>query len=195
MSQRDAAVRAAASGDMLALQVALAAGSSVNAADPEGWTGLMHAAARGDDAAVEKLLAAGADPNKTDRAGLGALHVAAAGGKRAIVRLLIDRGADATRRDREGATPAMLAVAGGYREIADRIRSRAGPDLETGLRLSAAERGGIERLLDALGYGTGAFSDPGRQAVRRFQKSRQLAATGYVDEITLQELGRAVPPA
>jgi ankyrin repeat protein len=192
---RDAVAHSAASGDMLALQAALAAGGSVNAADPEGWTGLMYAASRGDKAAVEKLLAAGADPNKTDRAGLGALHLAAAAGQSEIVRVLLEGGADAARRDAGGATAAMLAVAAGHREIANSIRSRVGPNLEMGLGLSAAERGGIERLLNALGYGAGALSDPQRQAVRRFQESRQLAATGYVDEITLHELGRAVPPA
>ena len=60
---------------------------------------------------------------------------------------------------------------------------------ENGLRLNQATRKAIEERLAAFGADPGArdgvFDEDTRRALRRFQKSRGLPATGYVDQATI----------
>lgn len=186
--QRDAVPVASSRGDVLALRAALAAGAPVDAADSDGWTGLMYAVARGDSAMADKLLAAGASPDRRTSEGFTPLHLAAWRGDSGIVRLLLSKGADSALRDRQGSTAALIADANGHRETANVIVSHSPREHEGKLDLSAAERSGIERLLQVTGNGAAAFSESGRQAIRNYQSSRGLAVTGYINEIMMQKL-------
>ena len=85
-------------------QSLLAAGASVSARDPQGWTAL-HYAARAQARAAELLLASGADPNAPADDGTTPLHQAAVAGNVQVVKALIAAGADIVRPTAAGITP------------------------------------------------------------------------------------------
>lgn len=60
-------VRAAAIGDVAAVEAALAAGTKADARDPYGNTALMYASARGHLKVIQALREAGADPELENR--------------------------------------------------------------------------------------------------------------------------------
>ena len=89
-----ALTRAAARGDIAAVQLLLADKANPNLADPkDGRTALGIAAAQGRADIVRALLAGGADPNKRDRSGDTAMSIVQRTGKIQIGRLLKQAGA------------------------------------------------------------------------------------------------------
>ena len=104
-----AVVRAAAAGNINALQAAVEGGGDVNARDQRGLTALMHAADRGYTLIVPLLLRAGADPDLRAVDGPTALFLAVLRGHIEIVEVLLEAGADTSIRGLEGMTPIKLA--------------------------------------------------------------------------------------
>lgn len=109
-------VDAAKSGDMAAVQSALAAGADVNATNERGATPLMMAAAYGHAEIAKKLIAAGADLEKRHVGTLDAtaLMFAASSPDPAMVQLLLASGADVNTRDKMGDPAINWAVYYGY---------------------------------------------------------------------------------
>ena len=119
-SPGSAALRAAAAGNISALEEALAAGADPNARGGRGWTPLMHAANKGYKLLVPPLLKAGAKPNLQAADGATALFIAALHGRSEIIKLLMKAGADPSIKGprgrtavdverRKGVSPAVLA--------------------------------------------------------------------------------------
>lgn len=108
-------VDAAKSGDMAAVDAALAAGASPDAAIERGATALMMAAAYNRPEVVKKLIAAGADvershPNRNDAT---ALMFASSAADANMVRLLLKHGAKVDTRDKKGDPAINWAVYSG----------------------------------------------------------------------------------
>lgn len=107
---------AARTGDVAAVNAALAAGVSANVEDPHTDSLLLRAAAFGQVAVVEALLAASADPNHWSF-GESALQAAAAEGHAPVVRALLRRNANANARfDESSETALVRAVQAGHVE-------------------------------------------------------------------------------
>lgn len=100
---------AAKRGHLDVLGILLEASVLVDAADPQGRTGLILAVAHGQAAAAERLLAARASPNAASQHGLTALHYAALG-RHDIASLLLHAGAKPDPVNQEGQTPMHLAL-------------------------------------------------------------------------------------
>ena len=84
-------VAAAAEGSAWALEILLAAGSSVNSRSDAGWTALHWASTLGHVESVEVLLAAGADARSTTKEGTTCLACAGEAGHTDVVKLLVGR--------------------------------------------------------------------------------------------------------
>lgn len=80
--------RAAAAGDVYAVELLVGCGANANAPDAAGCTPLHFAAFCGHAAAAHALLAAGCDASLVNRDGKSALDVARSEGRRSVVRLL-----------------------------------------------------------------------------------------------------------
>jgi len=149
-----------------AVELLLAAGAQVDAADDHGITPLWLAAANGARAdIVQRLLRAGGNPNAAHSSGESALMSAARSGNLAAVRLLLAAGADVTVRERaRGQTALMWAAAQGHADVVQqlidagadvRARSKARPLIvnSTGnadyLGVMEVEAGGFSPLLFA----------------------------------------------
>lgn len=89
----DALRRAAAAGDLAALDAQLAGSGDIDARDEQGRTALMLAIVNGRADAVELLLAHGADPNAADAHGTTPLQAAERTGKPGISGALRRHGA------------------------------------------------------------------------------------------------------
>jgi ankyrin repeat protein len=89
-------LRAAADGDLAAVEAALAAGADIEAAAEYGDTALNRAAANGHGAVVARLIAAGANLENRGGADMTPLMNAATAGHRPSVRALIAAGAKIT---------------------------------------------------------------------------------------------------
>jgi hypothetical protein len=85
--------RAAAAGDVAAIEGLLAQATDVNARDSAGRTALLVAVLEGRGQAIATLLAHGADPNAADTAGVTPLAAALARGDAATVETLRRHGA------------------------------------------------------------------------------------------------------
>ena len=85
--------RAAAAGDLAALEGALAGSGDVDARDAQGRTALMLATLNGRADAVAELLAHGADPSGADAHGTTPLQAAVAADEREIIAMLRRYGA------------------------------------------------------------------------------------------------------
>ena len=98
--------KAAAVGDIAALERHAAAGAPLDAPDPVlGTTPLAWAALHGHADAAEWLLDNGAGVNTRNADGSTALHSAAFMGRTEVVRLMLERGADPNARHPNGARP------------------------------------------------------------------------------------------
>lgn len=124
-----ALIGAARSGDLAALQGAIAAGADLDRDDREfpkgGLTALMHAAAAGHGEIASALIAAGADVNRHDARqrpwNKTALIYAVAANQLEIVELLLAAGADpntSDRLDEPGRTPLIYAAINEHSGIA-----------------------------------------------------------------------------
>lgn len=114
-------LRSAEKGDVISVELFLAAGMDPNAKDQYGGTALRYAASRGHVAIVQALLDKGADVNVKDNDGFTPLRYATRNGYAPIVKALLDKGADANAKDPGGWTP--LAVATGHPEIVQLLRA------------------------------------------------------------------------
>ena len=95
VARAKAALRAAAAGDLSALEKALAAGADPNArGGRRGWTPLMYAANKGYTLLVPPLLKAGAKPNLRAADGATALFIAVLRRHSEIIAMLMKAGAD-----------------------------------------------------------------------------------------------------
>jgi ankyrin repeat protein len=88
----------------------LAARSDVNAAQPDGSTGLHWAAYHGDAATAAILLKAHANPNSRTTTGMTPLLLACQSGSDELVRLLLKAGAEPNGALDHGETPLMMAA-------------------------------------------------------------------------------------
>jgi ankyrin repeat protein len=102
----------------------LAKGADVNAADANGQTPLMLAQFEQLPDAAKLLLARHANLNAADHQGRTALMQAAAADDRPMVERLLARGADVNRRDKAGKTALMLAVDDGENDLYRQQRQR-----------------------------------------------------------------------
>ena len=101
--------RAAETGDVAGLQVALSAGAAVDARDGRGWTALMYAVNKGYPVLVEPLLAAGANPDVRAPDGATALFMAVVHGHTEVIEQLMEAGADLSVRGPKGKTAVDVA--------------------------------------------------------------------------------------
>ena len=113
-SPGSAALRAAAAGNISALEEALSAGADPNARGKRGWTPLMHAANKGYKLLVPPLLKAGAKPDIQAADGATALFIAALRGHSGIFELLMKAGADPRIKGPKGRTAMGLARKKGW---------------------------------------------------------------------------------
>jgi len=115
---------AARDADIAEVRKLIAAGSDVNAPDPDGTSPLLWAAHQGDAELVSLLLEAKADPNAANAFGVTPLLEAARLGDTATIAALLDGGADIAAATRDGETPLMAAAragsAGAVALLADR---------------------------------------------------------------------------
>lgn len=102
-------IKAAKSGDVIALKSLLATDPSLlEARDSDGSTPLHCATWKGHQHIVAALLEAGADVNAVNQNGhwgTTPLHAAAHANQAGIAKLLLDHGADMKAKDMEGRTP------------------------------------------------------------------------------------------
>lgn len=116
-------LNAARRGDVGSLERALAAGASVNAADPSfRQTALIRAAMFGHADVARVLMKAGADVHHVGSPDdMRAIHWASREGHADVVRALLDGGADVNSPDVNGATPLEYAVAAGSVTLVDTL--------------------------------------------------------------------------
>ena len=144
---------AARVGRIEAVELLLAAGVDVNAADTfQHETALMRAAAEGHAVVVDRLLAAGADPNLQARVtelkerknadhpsgGFSALMWAVRNGHVDIVHRLVAGGADLNLRNGDGATATMIAIVNDRYDLAATL-VELGADVNDGSLYHAVE--------------------------------------------------------
>lgn len=137
---------AARSGDLAALETALADGATPDACDEAGETALMLAAQHGHTALVKRLIVAGVDVNAASPQGWTALARAAYNGETGrgyadVVEVLADAGANLDARIFFGITPLMLAAGGGDASVVELLINR-GADV-----LAANEGGRTARMM------------------------------------------------
>jgi uncharacterized protein len=105
-----AAIQAAAAGDVAVLAACLACGPGPDLGASQGRTPLMEAARFGREAAVAWLLDQGADVNRCDVLGITALMSAAREGHLGVMTLLRNRDADTERVNNFGYSALRWAV-------------------------------------------------------------------------------------
>lgn len=146
-------IRAAASGELAALELFRAAGMEIDGIDRSGNTALIKAAEGGHRDAVDRILGLGADPRAVNASGRDALLVAADKGHEEVARLLLSRGADASLRDKEDWSALALAAYNGHSGVVSLLAaSAAAAELDDAL-LVASFRGKPEVLKTLLGQG------------------------------------------
>jgi uncharacterized protein len=117
---------AAKSGNVTAIEGALAAGADVNAFDyserKNGRTALSYAAQNNHPDAIRALVAAGAQVNLANNTGYTALHHAAEAGAVEAAKTLLELGADKNLRHLGGFTPRNVALENNHPELAELLR-------------------------------------------------------------------------
>ena len=107
---------AAGTGDLGAVEAALARGADVDVSLADGRTPLSHAARKGHEAVAELLIKAGAALNQPSTNGETPLLVAATWGNSGVVRQLLAAGAAVGQANKHGITPLFIAAQNG-REV------------------------------------------------------------------------------
>ena len=108
--------------DLETVELLLAAGANVKAANRYGVTPLSLACTNGNGEMVERLLKAGADPNTALPGGEAALMTAARTGKVGAVNALLSHGADVhAKESTHGQTAIMWAAAEGNAEAVEAL--------------------------------------------------------------------------
>lgn len=146
-------LRAAASGDLAAIDLFQAAGIDIDGIDRSANTALIKAAEAGRVDAVERILGLGADPRAVNASGRDALLVAADKGHEDVIRMLLSRGADTSQRDQKDWSGLALAAYNGHAGVVSLLAATAAPaELDDAL-LVASFRGKPEVLNTLLGQG------------------------------------------
>jgi len=146
-------LRAAASGDLAAIDLFQAAGIDIDGIDRSANTALIKAAEAGRVDAVERILGLGADPRAVNASGRDALLVAADKGHEEVARMLLSRGADTSQRDQKDWSGLALAAYNGHVGVVSLLATTAAPaELDDAL-LVASFRGKPEVLNTLLGQG------------------------------------------
>ena len=146
-------LRAAASGDLAAIDLFQAAGIDIDGIDRSANTALIKAAEAGRVDAVERILGLGADPRAVNASGRDALLVAADKGHEEVARMLLSRGADTSQRDKKDWSGLALAAYNGHVGVVSLLAATAAPaELDDAL-LVASFRGKPEVLNTLLGQG------------------------------------------
>jgi 26S proteasome non-ATPase regulatory subunit 10 len=109
---------AASSGRDAVVEVLLALGADVGAANQGGRTALHYAASKNHVEIAHMLIKAGAKVNRKDGVGCTPLHRAASAGHAEMCEVLLEAGADIEATDRMGQTPLMHAVICDNRRVA-----------------------------------------------------------------------------
>lgn len=118
ISERDAAlIRAAAGGDLAAVNRLLKEGASARAKDDRGKSALNAAAYENRVEVVRRLLAAGADVNAADQVPSAPLMTASVRGYVEIVRLVLAAGADVRAINQYGGNALIPACHYGHIEV------------------------------------------------------------------------------
>ena len=166
-------VAAVRSGDYAVARALVAAGSDVDAPEPDGTTAL-HWAVQQDRAGIAKLLLrAGADANAANRYGLTPLLLAGTNGNPETAALLLDAGANPNLATPEGETPLMTAARTGNPDVLRRLLTHGArvDDSEawrqqTALMWAAAEgNAAAARVLIEAGADVAARSSRGMTAL------------------------------
>jgi len=105
--------------DIVSLNVLLAEGADINAADEKGNTALMLASKIGNPRMVKIILAHNPNINSQNNMGYSALMIASEQGQAHIVEELLKQGADSTLKNVDGFTAAELATRNGQPNTAD----------------------------------------------------------------------------
>ena len=113
---------AAEQGDLSQVQLLLAKGADVNAADTGLFTPLHGAVTYGYEDVVRVLIEHGADVNARDTGGYTPLHVAAVRGYTKIAEILIQHGAEIGARNNNSNTPLEEAKKFGNEQVAEILR-------------------------------------------------------------------------
>ena len=98
--------------DLESVDLLVAAGANVNAANDLGATPLWNAGTNAGEPVTKRLLDAGANPNLALLAGETPLMAAARAGKAGVAELLLAKGANPNARGSRGQTALMWAVSG-----------------------------------------------------------------------------------
>jgi hypothetical protein len=115
---------AARNADVAEVRKLIAAGSDVNASEPDGSSALLWAAHQGSPELVGVLLKAGANANAANNFGVTPLLEASRYGDAATIKALLDGGADPAVAAREGETPLMAAARAGNAEAVGLLAER-----------------------------------------------------------------------
>jgi len=125
-------VKAAAKGDLAAVQSLLAAGTDVNSADSKGHTALMEAARTGKADVVQALIKAGANLDAQSQDGWTAAMRAIMAAQAGTLRLLTEAGADISKTNNKGQTAFLIAMEYGTANVKPDIvpiLAKAGADV------------------------------------------------------------------
>lgn len=140
---------AAAKHSSALLEILLAAGAVIDAADGGGVTALMTAAYLGRDENVRLLLDRGSDLEKRDASGYSALMYACNAGHLRCAKVLVEGGAEVNARDGEGNAPLAFAAQKGHAAIVDLLlQAGSAPHLTGSQGLCAADLAEQNQHLD-----------------------------------------------
>jgi ankyrin repeat protein len=142
------------SGDRAQTEKLLKLNASVNIADQDGTTALMHSVIEADTNMVKLLIDAGANVNASNAAGSTALIYAATSLPKA--RLLIAAGADVNAKNKRGATPMTVAVLTYGSTPVLKLLTARGAKPEGRLMAPVAQKGDLEAIQYLLSIGVSA---------------------------------------
>ncbi len=168
---------AAGTGDLYAVEQALALGENVNAKSEELWTPLHFAAVSGSGKVVELLLEHGADINAMDDYLITPLHAGVMQGWTSVVRVLAQHGADLDIRDGQGDTPMHVAARMGMDDLVSLLAGH-GATVHPGgsdpldVWATAVQYRAVGREQSRRSEGTAALESY-RQSAEHFQKASE----------------------